>query len=61
MNDKPVGEQAPMCEFPVVLSVEPPVLAGRKKGMGKSEPADQLFFLLLLLVFNFTPKAVSRY
>ena len=44
MNDKPVGEQAPMCEFPVVLSVEPPVLAGRKKGMGKSEPADQLFF-----------------
>ena len=50
MNDKPVGEQAPMCEFPVVLSVEPPVLAGRKKGMGKSEPADQLFFFFVVVV-----------
>ena len=52
MNDKPVGEHAPLWEFRVVLSVEPPVLAGRKKGMGKSEPADQLF---LFLLFNFTP------
>ena len=49
MNDKPVCEQAHLWEFPVVLAVEPPVLAGRKKGMGKSEPADQLFFL------NFAP------
>ena len=50
MNDKPVCEQAPLCEFRVVLAVKPSVLAGRKKGMGKSEPADHFFFL-----FNFTP------
>ena len=41
MNDKPVCEQA---HWQVVLAVEPSALAGRKKGMGKSEPADQLFF-----------------
>ena len=50
MNDKPVCEQVRLCEFLVVLAVEPPVLAGRKKGIGKSEPADQFFFL------NFAPK-----
>ena len=31
-----------MCVFRAVLAVEPPGLAGRKKGIGKSEPADQL-------------------
>ena len=46
MNDKPVCEQAHLWEFPVVLAVEPPVLAGRKKGMGKSEPADQVFLFI---------------
>ena len=44
MNDKPVCEQAHLCEFRVVFGVEPPALAGRKKGIGKSEPADQFFF-----------------
>ena len=43
MNDKPVCEQAHLCEFRVVFGVEPPALAGRKKGIGKSEPADQFF------------------
>ena len=52
MNDKPVCEQAHLCEFRVVLAVEPPALAGKNNGMGKSEPADQFFF--------FTPRAVSR-
>ena len=46
MNDKPVCEQAHLREFRVVLAVEPPALAGRKKGMVKSEPADQFFFFL---------------
>ena len=44
MNDKPVCEQAHLCEFRVALAVEPPALAGRKKGRGKSEPADQFLF-----------------
>ena len=52
MNDKPVCEQAHLGEFRVVLAVEPPALAGRKKGMGKSEPADQF---VCLFVFFFRP------
>ena len=48
MNDKPVCEQAHLCEFRIVLAVEPPGLTGRKKGMGKSELADQFFL-------NFAP------
>ena len=43
MNDKPVCERAYLCELRVVSAVEPPALAGRKKGTGKSEPADQFF------------------
>ena len=43
MNDKPVCEQVHLGEFQVVLAVEPPGLAGKKNGMGKSEPADQFF------------------
>ena len=37
-----------MCEFRVVLAVEPPALAGEKNGTRKSEPADErsLFFLI---------------
>ena len=37
-----------MCEFRVVLAVEPPALAGKKNGTRKSEPADELslFFLI---------------
>ena len=31
-----------MCEFGVVLAVEPPALAGKKNGTRKSEPADEL-------------------
>ena len=46
MDDKPVCEQVHMCEFRVVLTVEPLVLAGKKKGMGKSEPVDQVFLLI---------------
>ena len=57
MNNKPVCEQVHLCEFRVVLAVEPPALAGRKKGMGKSEPADQ--FVSLFVCF-FTPLQVSR-
>ena len=49
MNEKPVCEQAHLCEFRVVLAVEPPALAGRKKGMGKSEPADLFFFFFFLI------------
>ena len=30
-----------MCEFGVVLAVEPPALAGKKDGTTKSEPADR--------------------
>ena len=44
MNDKPVWERAHLCEFRVVFGVDPPALAGRKNGIGKSEPADPLFF-----------------
>ena len=44
MNDKPVCEQAHLCEFRIVLAVEAPGLAGRKKVMGKSEPEDQFLF-----------------
>ena len=44
MNDKPVCEQAHLSEFRFVLGVDPPALAGRKKGIGKSEPADPFFF-----------------
>ena len=38
-----------MCEFRVVLGVEPPALAGEKNGTRKSEPADELslFFFLI--------------
>ena len=38
-----------MCEFRVVLAVEPPPLAGEKNGMRKREPADErsLFFFLI--------------
>ena len=37
-----------MCEFRVVLAVEPQPLAGEKNGTRKSEPADErsLFFLI---------------
>ena len=51
MNDKPVCEQVHLCQFRVVLAVE---LAGRKKGMGKSEPADQ-FVCLFVCLFVFHP------
>ena len=47
MKDKPVCEQVRLCEFRIVLAVEPLALAGRKKGIGKSEPADQFFFFLI--------------
>ena len=47
MSNKPVCEQAHLWEFRVVLAVEPPALAGRKKGMGKSKPADKFFFFLI--------------
>ena len=47
MNDKTVYEQAHLREFRVVLAVEPPALAGRKKGMEKSEPADQFVCLFV--------------
>ena len=50
MNDKPVCGQAHLCEIRVVLAVEPPALAGRKKGIGKSEPADQ--FVCLFVCFS---------
>ena len=49
MNDRPVCEQVHLCEFRVVLAVEPPALAGRKKGTRKSEPADQ--FVCLFVCF----------
>ena len=55
MNDKPVCEQIHLCECRVVLAVEPPALAGRKKGMGKSEPADEI-----RVFFNFAHQEVSR-
>ena len=55
MNDKPVCEQVHLCQFRVVLAVE---LAGRKKGMGKREPADQ--FVCLFVCLFFTPQQVSR-
>ena len=42
MNEKTVCEQAHLCEFRVVLAVEPPALAGKKNGTRKSEPADEL-------------------
>ena len=54
MNDKPICEETHLCEFRVVLAVEPPALAGRKKGMGKSEPADQ-FVCLFVCLFFFHP------
>ena len=44
MNDKPVCEQAHLCEFRIVLAVEAPGLAGRKKVMRKCEPEDQFLF-----------------
>ena len=47
MNIKPVCEQVHLCEFRVVLAVEPPALPGKKKGMGKSEPANQFVFLFV--------------
>ena len=50
INDKLVCEQAHLCVFGVVLAVEPPALAGKKNGTGKSEPADELSFF-----FNFAP------
>ena len=50
MNGKPVCEQAQLCEFRVVLAVEPPGLAGKKNGARKSEPADELS-----VFFNFVP------
>ena len=34
-----------MCEFRVVLVVEPPALAGKKNGAEKSKPADEISFL----------------
>ena len=47
INDKLVCELAHLCEFRVVLAVEPPALAGEKNGTRKSEPATSLVSFLI--------------
>ena len=57
MNDKPVCEQAHLCEFRFFFfAVEAPGLAGRKKVMGKSEPEDQFLFFHPLSVVKVLSK-----
>jgi len=36
-----------LCEFGVVLAVEPPALAGKKNGTRKSKPLDEVSFFLI--------------